>query len=81
MAFSSSYDEQRDWPLEIFAERLSETPRFGRLVRLGLFRRCQTHRHDWIFQRKRTQVCALGDDRRYVRDRRTTGQRIWSSVA
>ena len=29
MAFSSSYDDQRDWPLEIFAERLSETPGSG----------------------------------------------------
>ena len=37
MAFSSSYDEQRDWPLEIFAERLSETPGSGDSFILGCF--------------------------------------------
>ena len=36
-AFSSSYDEQRDWPLEIFVERLSETPGSGDSFILGCF--------------------------------------------
>ena len=37
MAFSSSYDDQRDWRLDIFAERLSETPGSGDSFVLGCF--------------------------------------------
>ena len=36
-AFVSSYEQQKDWPLEVFAERLSETPGSTDSFLLGCF--------------------------------------------
>ena len=36
-AFGSSYEQQKDWPLEVFAERLSETPGSTDSFLLGCF--------------------------------------------